>query len=185
MRKTKTKRNLIISVTALSVLIIAAVGVWYATRPKPKTSTTRSVTKQEAEDANKLQKPTDTKNASGDSTTTAVTNTSAASSADNIYVVISRPFTTAEHPATVSKSGTLEFRSTITGASSGSCTLKLTGPSAQTMSKTATLVYQNNYTSCSIDVPGSQLATGDWTLSLTVTSGSTTTKPATTKVTVQ
>lgn len=178
MPKTKSKRNRIV-LAAATVAILGA-GIWYFVAAKPASqkavSKTDAKTTAEVAKADDLDKPTDTKDASGDTKTT-----TPATSAAGLNVVVNRPV----NGDTLPMSEGIEFRSTITGATSGSCTLNLTGPSGQKVTKSASLAAQNSYSSCSINVPGSDLAVGQWTLSFTAKSGSVTSNALVQKVTMQ
>lgn len=178
MPKTKSKRNRIVLITA--IVAVLGAGIWYFTAAKPASqkavSKTDSKATAEVAKADDLDKPTDTKDASGDAKTTTAT-----TSAANLGVIVNRPV----NGDTLPMSEGIEFRSTITGTTTGSCMLNLIGPSGQKLTKNANLTAQNGYASCAINVPGSELVTGVWTLSFTATSGATTTKPIVEKVTMQ
>jgi len=159
-------------------VLLVALGIWYATRPKvqaPKASTSQTSSK-EAEQSNKLTKPSDTTNASGDSTPSAET------SINNLAIVINRPVNGDSLPL----SEGIDMRVTVSGSSSksGTCTVTATGPSGQKVTKSAEFTPQTSYSSCTIMIPSSQLATGTWTTSLVVTSGGATSKAITQKVTL-
>ena len=182
MKKSKSKRKRILLIAA--ILVVAGLGIWYmmAAQSSDKKADDKKEVKTEAEiaKADDLNKPTDGKNASGDATASTTT-TSPATSTSNLNVVINRPV----NGDTLPMSEGIELRSTITGASSGTCTLNLTGPNGQKVTQSANLTAQNGYSSCSINVPGSQLAVGSWTLSFTAKSGNVTSDPIVQKVTMQ
>ncbi len=179
MKKSKTKRSRIALIAAIVVVVIF--GAWYvAANRSSKKATVASKdtakTSTEVAKADDLNKPTDNTDASGDTTTTA-----AATTSSNLSVVVNRPV----NGDTLPLSEGIEFRSTITGATSGTCTLNLTGPNGQKLTKSANLTIQNSYSSCSINVPGGELVAGSWTLSFTAKSGTVTSSPVVQKVTMQ
>lgn len=178
MPKLKTKRTKII--LAVAAIAVVGLGVWLAMRannPSKKVASTQPVSTAEAEKANDFDKPTATTNASGD------TNPSAETSINNLSIVINRPV----NGDTLPLSEGIEMRVTISGSNSktGTCTVVATGPSGQKVTKTADFTPQSSYSSCSLDIPGSQLSAGQWTTSLTATSGGVTSKAITQKVTLQ
>lgn len=178
MSKHKSKRLKIALVVA--AVLVVALGIWFAVQARSSSSkkaSTRSVTKEEAKEADKLTKPTETTNASGDVTPSAET------SINNLAIIISRPV----DGDTIPLSEGIEMRVTVSGSSSktGSCTVVATGPSGQKVTKSADFVAQSSYSSCALDIPASQLSTGTWTTSLTATSGGATSKAITQKVTLQ
>ncbi len=178
MSKHKSKRIKIILVVA--AVLVVGLGTWLAVRVKDsskKTASTKTVSTEEAKKADELKKPTDTTNASGDTTPSAET------SINNLAIIINRPV----DGDTIPLSEGIEMRVTVSGSSSktGSCTVVATGPSGQKVTKSADFVAQTSYSSCAIDFPGSQLSAGVWTTSLTATSGGATSKAITQKVTLQ
>lgn len=80
--------------------------------------------------------------------------------------------------------GTITVFTKLYGYSSGSCDLTVTNGS-QSKNQTANIIYAPEYASCAgFSVPVNGLGTGDWTISLTISSGGkTTTKSLTFKVT--
>lgn len=180
-KQTKRSRRILKILLIAGAALLVAGAVWYGTQPKKqdgkKVASTQAVSAKEATDANKLAKPTDTKNASGDATTSAATSTS------NMTLIVSRPVNGDKLPL----SEGIQMRVMVTNSSSktGTCNLTATGPSGQKVSKSADFTSQPSYSSCAIDIPGSQLVAGEWSLSLTATSGGTTTKPMVTKVVMQ
>ena len=90
---------------------------------------------------------------------------------------------------TISRAGqidqALQIRAIIQGAKTGTCNAKLTGPGTTVEASHAIEFQQTGYTCGAFDIPVSQFnASGQWQLSLTVTSGSSTSSPATQTITI-
>lgn len=85
---------------------------------------------------------------------------------------------------TISRAGqvdqVVQIRGLVQGAASGTCMAQLVGPGGSTVQQSRSVEHQQTgYTCGNIDIPVSQFsASGTWRLSLTVTSGSTTSKAA-------
>jgi len=172
MTKHKSKRKRIALIATL--LVVAGLGVWYVTRPKasaPKVSTIVDVGNQNTDELNKNDPTLDQK--TGPTTTPAA-------EAKTLNVTVSRPVNNDKLPLTEG----IELRSVVSGATSGTCTLALAGPSGRTLSKTSPITAQPSYGSCSFDVPGAELAAGQWSLALTANASGATGKTSL-KVTVQ
>ncbi len=179
MAKHKSKRKRIALIVA--VLVVAGLGVWYVTRAKSsstakKTTPTTTETKQTASTESTKTDATIDKDAPAKTETASATD----SSNKTLYIVVNRPV----NNDSIMLADGIALRSTITGATSGTCTLALVGPGDKTVSKSTSIAAQPSYGSCSFDVTGSELTMGDWNLTLTATSGSSTGK-ATLKVTVK
>lgn len=177
MTKRKTKASRIVLIAA--ILAVAGLGVWYATRakssPTAKKTTPTTETKQAASTDTAKTDVTIDKDAPAKTETT-----STDSSAKTLYIVVNRPV----NNDSVMLADGIALRSTITGTTSGTCTLALVGPGGKTVNRSTSIAAQPSYGSCSFDVAGSELTAGDWNLTLTATSGSSTGK-ATLKVTVK
>lgn len=159
-RKTKPTRIILIALLLLGVVL----AIWYFTRPKASAPKVASITKTETSsttDPNKSDPTLDKK-----------TTTTTAASSQTLSIVISRPVNNDTVPLVEG----IEVRSVISGATSGSCSLTGTGPNGKTISKTTTMAPQTSYGSCSFDVASSEVAAGEWSLTLTATSGSATGK---------
>jgi len=178
MSKHKPKRLKIALIVA--AVLVVALGIWFATqatRSSKKTASTKTVSTEEAKKADELKKPTETTNASGDSTPSAET------SINNLAIVINRPV----NGDTLPLSEGIQMRVTISGSSSktGTCTVTATGPNGQKVSKTASFEPQTSYSSCALDIPSNQLTAGVWTTSLVASSGGATSSAITQKVILQ
>lgn len=163
MAKSKSKRSRVFLIAA--IIIVAGLGVWYATRAKStstakKTTPTTTETKKAAEANTAKTDATIDKDAPATSS-----NTTTSSSNNKLYILVNQPVKTAD----LNKD--MAVRSTISGATSGTCTLQLVGPNNKTISKTTDITAQTSYYSCSFDIPQANLAAGEWTLNLTATSG--------------
>lgn len=169
MAKTKMNRKRIILMAV--IVAVAGLGVWYATRAKSSpaktasTASTETKTDVNTDEANKNDPTLGGKaNTSSDTTT--------ASNSKNLAIVISRPV----NNDTVPLAEGIEVRSVISGTTSGNCTLTATGPNGKTVTKTAKIVAQTSYGSCSIDVTSSEVVAGEWQIALTATSDDSTAK---------
>jgi len=180
-KQTKRSRRILKIVAIVAALLFVVAAVWYGTRPKKqdakKVASTQAVSTKEANEADKLSKPTETKNASGDATTSATTSTS------TMTLIVSRPVNGDKLP--LSEGIAMRVMVTNTTSQTGNCNLTATGPSGQTVAKSADFTTQPSYSACAIDIPGSQLVAGQWSLSLTATSSGTATKPMVIKVVMQ
>lgn len=169
MPKSKSKRNRIVLVAA--ILAVAGFGVWYAvaarsTSNKTTTAKSEATTTAEAEQADDLEKPTATTNASGDKTT------ASSSTSQNLPITVSRPV----NGDTLPLAEGLEVRTVISGATSGTCNLSASGPNGKSVTKSVSIAAQPSYGSCSIDIPSSQVSAGEWQVTVTATSGNSTGK---------
>lgn len=168
MPKSKSKRNRIVLIAAIAA--VAGLGVWYAmaARTSPKKSSTAATeekkTQAETDDLNKND-PTMNQKTSANTTTSSSTN-------QNLAITVSRPV----NNDTLPLSETLEIRSVISGATSGTCNLTASGPNGKSVTKSVSVMAQPTYGSCSIDIASSELSAGDWQIAMTVTSGSNTGK---------
>lgn len=166
----------------LIILAIVAAGLlgWagYTKLTQNKTATREQPADSRPSDPNigkqteEMPSKTDT-TAKPDSSTPAA-NEAAATSA--LSVVISRAGQIGEE---------LQVRGIVQGAKAGTCTARLTGPGNVTQASHAVEFQQTGYTCGSINIPVSQFSVGgEWQLSLTVTAGGQTSKPATQAVTI-
>ncbi len=165
MAKTKSKRSRIILITLLLLGVVLA--VWYVTRPKaaaPKVASTQSTGTSASNTDSKKTDATIDKDKDAPATSS---NTTTSSSNNKLYIVVNRPV----NNDTLKLADGIQVRSTVTGATSGTCSLKLTGPNNKTVNKSASITAQTSYGSCSFDVAGSELSAGEWTMTLTATSG--------------
>lgn len=168
MTKPKSKRNRILLIAA--ILVVAGLGIWYVMTAKvsPKKSTTATTeekkTQAETDDLNKND-PTMNQKTSANTTTSSSAN-------QNLAITVSRPV----NNDTLPLSETLEIRSVISGATSGTCNLTASGPNGKSVTKSVGVTAQPTYGSCSIDIANSELAVGDWQIAMMVTSGSNTGK---------
>jgi hypothetical protein len=173
MTKHKSNRKRIALIAA--ILVVAGLGVWYATRPKavaPKVGLTATTdAKVNTDEANKNDPTLNKKTAS---------TTTPAAQSTNLSITVNRPVS----GDTLPLSEGIELRSTVSGATSGACILTGSGPSGKTFTKNTTIAAQSSYGSCSFDVPGSELAAGEWNLTLSASSGNGSGK-TTLKVTMQ
>ena len=165
MAKSKSKRSRIVLIAA--ILVVAGLGIWYyATQAKKstvnKTTPATTETKKVAEtDATKTDATIDKDAPASSSTTTT------SSSNNKLYIVVNRPV----NNDIIKLADGIQVRSTVTGATSGTCSLKLAGPNGKNVNKSASIMAQTSYGSCSFDVAGSELSAGQWTLTLTAASG--------------
>lgn len=158
-RKIKPSRIILIAILILGVVL----AIWYFARPKVAAPKVTTVTKAEASPATDPNKSDPTM----DKKTTSIATTPTTSS-QTLSIVISRPV----NKDTVPLAEGIEVRSVISGATSGSCTLKGTGPNGKAISRTATMSPQTSYGSCSFDVASSEVTAGEWSLTLAASSGS-------------
>lgn len=173
----KNKNKLVRVLLVITVIGLAGVALWFFTRPKPSTTAVTPKTTEETKTvttaSDNLSKPTATTNASGDTT--------AAASSSTLAAVINSPV----NGDTIKLADGLSFRSMITGATTGTCTLTLTGPNSQQITKNMNFTYQNNYSSCNVNISSGELEVGDWKLELVAKSGSNSVTAKIAKVTVQ
>ena len=174
MTKTKSTAKRFKTIGIIAVVTLFATGIWYATRPKasaPQVASTTQVDTKKTDDANKNDPTLDRKTAS---------TTTPATQATTLNITVNRPVS----GDTLPMSEGIELRSTVSGATSGTCTLTGSGPNGKTIAKNTTIAAQPSYGSCSFNVPGSELAAGEWSLTLSANSGSGSGK-TTLKVTMQ
>jgi len=175
----KHKRTPIKIAAVIAAVAVVGLGVWFATRANkstPKTASNKSVTTEQATESNRLDKPTDTTNASGDTTPSAET------SINKLAIVVNRPVNGDQIPLNEG----IDMRITISGSSSktGTCNVTATGPNGQKVTQAADFTPESSYSSCAVKIPSSKLTTGTWTTSLTVTSGGATSSSISQKVTL-
>lgn len=173
MVKTKYKRRRIILIALLLIGVVLA--IWYFTRPKavaPKVASTQTKSAASTTDTKKSDTTID-KDAPAKTEPSSTTS-------NNLYIMVNRPV----NNDTLKMADGIQFRSTISGANSGSCSLTAVGPSNKTVTKSGAMVTQTSYGSCNFDIASSEVVAGDWTLTLTATAASTTSK-ATIRVAVQ
>lgn len=174
MTKHKSRSKRLKTIGIIAVVALFALGIWYATRPKasaPKVASATATDGKKTDDANKNDPTLDKKTAS---------TTTPAAQATTLNITVNRPVS----GDTLPMSEGIELRSTISGATSGTCALTGSGPGGKTFTKSASIAAQSSYGSCSFNVPGSELAVGEWNLALSATSGSGSGK-TTLKVTMQ
>lgn len=180
-KKLNNKRSILLA-TAAVLLIAGGAYALYSRSSAPKKTTTTSKTEPtqtQKDEANNLDKPNE--DATPSKATTTETKGSVATT-PSFSLIMTQP---AGSDEVVAKDGTLRVRTAISGASSGSCSLVLTGPGGQKITKSANFAPQTSYSSCSFDVAGNQLAVGAWKLSLQATSGGATSNAINQGFTVQ
>lgn len=167
---TKKKTKTILRFLLVAAIIAVCFGIWYMTRAKSSTpKATTPSTSTESSSKSTTTKPATQNNDNG-VTDKGQPPQSDSNQSTELSITISRPV----NNDLFSLNNGVQVRSVINGASSANCTLLMNGPGGAVINKTASMVMQTSYGSCSFNISSRDLTVGDWSIKLSAVSGNST-----------